>query len=263
MNPANNPLESGFTVFPDAEYTIRQSLARESLKSKARQKKQDEEDARLRNANNSAIVRISMVNASNPTQPPPISPINKTPSISDIVKERQRNIRPRYDPQTGKGVMYGRGYNLTETSKKNRHYLCEGKYYVELHKLKENVLSVKYSSTDAHLTTVKIQTITDDVKTLIEDVLKDKYNERLFQQLNANDKRVFKRFVKGVKIDIPINDDLDRQFHKDYQILKGEFESGNDSPEVRKALKKYVLEGLAENRINKHESYFLLYQLSL
>ena len=203
-----------------------------------------------------------MVDA-NPTQPPPISPINKTLPISEVVKERTRIVRSRYDPQTGKGVMYGRGYNLSETSKKNRHYIGDGKYYVELHKLKENLLSVKYSSTDAHLTTVKIQSISNDVKTLIEDVLKDKYNERLFQQLNPNDKRVFKRFVKGVKIDIPISDDLDRQFQKDYQILKGEFESGNDSPEIRKALKKYVLEGLAENRINKHESYFLLYQLSL
>ena len=125
------------------------------------------------------------------------------------------------------------------------------------------MLSVKYSSTDAHLTTVKVQMISDDVKTLIEDVLKEKYNERLFQQLNPNDKRVFKRFVKGVKLDIPINDDLEKQFQKDYQVLKGQFESGNDSPEIKNALKRFVLEGLAENRINKNEAHFLLYQLSL
>ena len=168
-----------------------------------------------------------------------------------------------YDPQTGTGVIYGRGYNLSEKSKKNRHYLNDNKFYIELHKLKENVLSVKYSSTDAHLTTVKVQNISDDIKNIIEDVLKNKYNERLYRQLNPNDKRVFKRFIKGIKLDISLDDDLDKQFHKDYQILKGQFESGNTSPEIKNALKRYVIEGLAENRINKNEAHFLLYQLSL
>ena len=93
--------------------------------------------------------------------------------------------------------------------------------------------------------------------------LNDKYNERLFTQLNPNDKRVFKRFVKGIKLDISINDDTEKEFQKNYQILKGEFQSGNDSPEIKNALKKYILEGLAENKINKNECHFLLYQLSL
>ena len=82
--------------------------------------------------------------------------------------------------------------------------------------------------------------------------------------MNPNDKRVFKRFIKGIKLDsISLDDNLDIQFHKDYQILKGQFESGNTSPEIKNALKKYVIEGLAENRINRNEAHFLLYQLSL
>ena len=188
-----------------------------------------------------------------------------------------RTLKPRklYEPETGKSftkpkktgkgmIMYGRGYNLTERSKKNRHYLNDNRFYIELHKLEENVLSVKYSSTDGHIPTVKVQTISDDMKNIIQDVLQNKYNERLFQQLNPNDKRVFKRFIKGVKLDsISLNDDLDKQFHKDYQILKGQFESGNTSPEIKNALKRYVIEGLAENRISKNEAHFLLYQLSL
>ena len=93
--------------------------------------------------------------------------------------------------------------------------------------------------------------------------MKNKYNERLYRQLNPHDKRVFKRFIKGIKLDISLDDDLDKQFHKDYQILKGQFESGNTSPEIKNALKRYVIEGLAENRINKNEAHFLLYQLSL
>jgi len=301
-DPDNNPLETGSSndLFENAELAVRQSVLREKMKSKARQRQQDREDARLMNENTSAptTAGVGSVDYANPTLTPTISPLqdrilyganpptpqqlfqslaSPTPQefFQDLLDQpspavarrsgRSRNPKPTYDPQTGKGVMYGRGYKLTETSKKNRHYIAgsNGKFYIELHKLKENVLSVKYSSTDAHLTTVKVQMISDDVKTLIEDVLKEKYNERLFQQLNPNDKRVFKRFVKGVKLDIPINDDLEKQFQKDYQVLKGQFESGNDSPEIKNALKRFVLEGLAENRINKNEAHFLLYQLSL
>jgi hypothetical protein len=70
--------------------------------------------------------------------------------------------------------------------------------------------------------------------------------------------------VKALHLDhIPIQDDLDAQFQKEYEILLGEFNSGNDSPEVKKSLKRYVVEGLNEGKLNRHQAYFLLYQLSL
>ena len=262
-----------------AEEILRRDLVNKVKNIEARNLLATRNDDFLNNANYSAPTTISRTLTPNPTSPPPISPINKmTPermatildrSLEKTSKKRSssRFIKPKrlYDPQTGKGMMiYGRGYNLSEKSKKNRHYVNDDKFYIELHKLKENILSVKYASNDAHLTTVKVQNISDDIKNIIEDVLKNKYNERIFQQLNPNDKRVFKRFVKGVKLDsISFDDDLDKQFHKDYQILKGQFDSGNTSPEIKNALKRYVIEGLAENRINKNEAHFLLYQLSL
>ena len=275
--------------YESAEDVLKRDLLNKVKIIEARNILTTKNDDSLNNANSSAPTTISRTVTPNQTLAPPISPIEKmkTTEMMTILKkslEKSSNKRfpsrlpkPRilYEPETGKSftkpkktgkgmIMYGRGYNLTEKSKKNRHYLNDNKFYIELHKLKENILSVKYSSTDAHLTTVKVQNISDDIKNIIEDVLKNKYNERLFQQLNPNDKRVFKRFIKGVKLDsISLDDDLDKQFHKDYQILKGQFESGNTSPEIKNALKRYVIEGLAENRINKNEAHFLLYQLSL
>ena len=262
-----------------AEEILRRDLVNKVKNIEERNLLSTRNDDLLNNANYSAPTIISRTLTPNPTSPPPISPINKmTPERMSTILDRSlektskkrsssRFIKPKrlYDPQTGKGMMiYGRGYNLSEKSKKNRHYLNDDKFYVELHKLKENILSVKYASNDAPLTTIRVQNISNDLKDIIEDVLKNKYNERIFQQLNPNDKRVFKRFIKGVKIDsISFDDDLDKQFHKDYQILKGQFESGNTSPEIKNALKRYVIEGLAENRINKNEAHFLLYQLSL
>ena len=259
-----------------AEEILKRDLVNKVKNIEARNILTTKNDDSLNNANYSAPTTVFRSITLNQTLTPRISPkekstermitiLNKSLEKGFNKRSSSRSFKPKrlYDPETGTDVIYGRGYNLSEKSKKNRHYLNDNKFYIELHKLKDNILSVKYSSTDAHLTTVKVQNISDDIKNIIEDVLKNKYNERLYRQLNPNDKRVFKRFIKGIKLDISLDDDLDKQFHKDYQILKGQFESGNTSAEIKNALKRYVIEGLAENRINKNEAHFLLYQLSL
>jgi hypothetical protein len=177
-----------------AEEILRRDLVNKSKIIEARNTLATRNDDFLNNAN-SAPISISRIVTPDPTSPSPISPIDKmTPermatildrSLKKSSKKRSssRFIKPKklYDPTTGTDVIYGRGYNLSEKSKKNRHYLNDDKFYIELHKLKDNILSVKYSSNDAHLTTVKVQNISDDIKNIIEDVLKNKYNERIFQ----------------------------------------------------------------------------------
>ena len=46
-------------------------------------------------------------------------------------------------------------------------------------------------------------------------------------------------------------------------MLLGEYQSGNDSPQVKKELKKYIVEALQENKIPKSQAMLLLYELSL
>lgn len=52
---------------------------------------------------------------------------------------------------SGTAVRYGRG--ATQRTSTSRHYL--GNYYVDLNKLKENVLCVRYAKTDAQVATNK------------------------------------------------------------------------------------------------------------
>ena len=165
-------------------------------------------------------------------------------------------------------VRYGCGISPLENvvvskhrASTNRHYI-NGKY-IDLNKLKDNILCAKYANNDAHLPTVKVQKITDDVKDIIVDIMADKYSKKLFDKLSSDDKRIIKRLVLALKLDINIDDDADIQFNKTYQILKGEFISGNDSPLVISQLKKYVVEGMNENKIPRRECFQILYQLSL
>jgi len=160
-----------------------------------------------------------------------------------------------------KKVIYGRGCSLK--SQQNRHSF--GIYYLDKKKLNENILTVKYTKTDSPIQKLRTQKISNELKEIINDVITNKFNNRIYNGLNETDKRLFNRFIETVKLtdSIPIDNTLDDNFQKNYQVLIGEFQSGNNSPEIKDALKRFVVEGLGMGIINRSESLFLLYQLSL
>ena len=263
---------------------IRNAIAQSRVNNRLKQRF----DERLSIADDAAPTRVGtnqgILNAVlNPTIPEnlTISPAN-TPRIqqrftpgqnvsrSAIYKKsyRARQTNPKYNDDEfesnvkGKGaVISGRGLKMQKKTLENREYL--GNFYVEKNKLKDNILSVKYAKTEVPLSQLRPRSITTALRELIEDVLNDKYNERMYKMLPDDDKRVFKKFVKVLKLPIDTYDDLDKEYQKNYELLKGQFMSGNNSPEVKNALRKYIIEGMNEGKLNRGESMFLLYQLSL
>jgi hypothetical protein len=81
--------------------------------------------------------------------------------------------------------------------------------------------------------------------------------------LSSDERRVVHRFIKAVKLDISINDDEETEFQRQFEICRGEYLSGNNSPQIKATLKRYVLEALQENKIARNDAYNLLYSLSL
>ena len=130
-------------------------------------------------------------------------------------------------------------------------------------KLKDNLLSIKYSKNEAPHSQLRPRSISTALRGLIEDVIANNYNEKVYQMLEDDDKRTFKKIVKVLKLPIDTYDDLDKEYQKNYELLKGQFMSGNNSPEVKNALRKYIVEGMNEGKLNRSEAMFLLYQLSL
>jgi hypothetical protein len=163
-----------------------------------------------------------------------------------------------------KRIIRGRGYTKNEhkTVKPKRHYIGDT-YYADMNKLAGNILCVKYASNDANLPKLKVQSITEKTKELIHDILSDKFDERIFKLLTPDDKRAVKRFVKAVKLDIDINDGDEKEFQRQFEICRGEYMSGNNSPALKATLKKYVLEALQEAKIGRNDAYALLFELSL
>ena len=166
--------------------------------------------------------------------------------------------------RTAKRVIRGRGYTKHQhpTKKPRRHYINE-RFYVDLNKLEDVILVLKYASNDSSVPHLKTQQIGEKAKEIIEDILNDKFDERIYKLLTNEDKRLVRRFIKSTKLDIDINDDSQKEFQRQFEIVRGEFESGNNSPQIKSVLKQYVIEALRENKIARNEAYLLLYELSL
>jgi hypothetical protein len=64
---------------------------------------------------------------------------------------------------------------------------------------------VRYLKTGGFVPTVKSQHISNDVKSVIEDIINDKFEKRLYEKLQPDEKRLVKRLVGALKIDIDVN----------------------------------------------------------
>ena len=268
------------------EFEDLRTITEEAMRNvEARMRRQQQEDALLANSNDSAPIFAGTnqgilnqeINPSTP-QNTTISPLNTPLSNEELRRQQMEQFRPTSSPiqpsrlrrstrvrnqqrQTGTGLISGRGLKMRDSTIQNRHYI--GNFYIEKNKLKDNLLSIKYSKNEAPHTQLRPRSISAALRGLIEDVIANNYNEKVYNMLEDDDKRTFKKIVKVLKLPIDIYDNLDEEYQKNYELLKGQFLSGNNSPEVKAALRKYIVEGMNEGKLNRSESMFLLYQLSL
>ena len=75
-----------------------------------------------------------------------------------------------------KNRFFGRG--LTDDRK-----FEIGKFYIDLGKLHNNILNVKYTSCRGSVPNIKVERISDDVNDVILDIIGNKYNSKLFDKL--------------------------------------------------------------------------------
>ena len=172
----------------------------------------------------------------------------------------------------GKGlknrIIYGKGYTSSDEDeqpvRKNTvlKKVINGKY-IDLNKLKNNILTVRYVKTGGFIPTVKSQHISNDVKSIIEDLISDKFEKRLFEKLQPDEKRLVKRLVAALKIDIDVNTKEDDEYRKQFEIILGEFQAGNTSPAIKNKLKQYVAESMQSGFLTRRECWQLLYELTI
>jgi hypothetical protein len=156
----------------------------------------------------------------------------------------------------------GRGMPILprNTSKKT---LNDGKFTLDLDKLKRNILSVTYSSCRAVIPSLKKEHVSNDVKNMILDIIDEKYNANLFNKMKQDDQRIVSNFVRVLKIpDIDMSE-FDAGYQLHYEVLLGQLNSGQNNPTIKKELKEYILRAITEGLIPRSQGLTKLFELSL
>ena len=123
------------------------------------------------------------------------------------------------------------------------------KFTIDVEKLKRNILNVKYTSCRGSVPNMKIERISEDVKSVLLDILQNKYNSKLFDKLLSDDQRIVSNFVRTLKIKNIDMDNFDKKYQHEYEVLLGEVNCGNSNEKVKMQLKKYILRGISEGLI--------------
>jgi hypothetical protein len=151
-----------------------------------------------------------------------------------------------------------------EVSSGKKMYLNNGKFVINLEKLRKNILHVYYSSSRASIPQLKRESISNDVKNILLDILGGRWNEHLFNKLtNPDDQRLISTFVRVLKIDGISMKEFDKAFQDHFDILKGEKMAGNSNEKVKQEYKQYIVRGMAEGIIPRTQGLNMIFSMSL
>ena len=163
--------------------------------------------------------------------------------------------------KTRRKKVVGRGATSLQMSPK-RYVDINDKYCVDMQMLEsQNILKVKYLSNRFCLPHFSPIDVSNDLRDVVIDTINGQFNQRLYDKLSIIDKRLFGRFVNSVHIQLqlPPVDDVD--FQSRFEIVQGEIESGNDSPEVKREYKRLLTLAYHEKIISHRKLLELLIQI--
>jgi hypothetical protein len=144
-----------------------------------------------------------------------------------------------------------------------KYPLPNEKLTIDLARLKrDNVIAIKYKTNKNCPPSLKVQHVSQSCSDIILDIVKNKYDKRFFKLLSPIEKKLVEDFVLLAKYNIEVDSELSKDFRENYDILYGEFMSGNDNKEIKSKLKQYILYGMKTGKLRKSEGMQILVQMS-
>jgi len=200
----------------------------------------------------------------------PQRPIQTAPVFPPSYSTQGRGIRTMSFWKNNRKVGMGIGNSQEEISKtRYRHF---GRYVIDLHHLPMNKFMLKTKTLQPVMNYPK-KDVSPTFSNLIFDLLETQtLNKRLFNELDEQEKNYFVDISRRSHIDTLlgigksfINEDKrDKQneFMKQFEIVKSEFIAGNNSPEILKELKQYLLKFVKDKAITTREANELLFEIT-
>ena len=178
-----------------------------------------------------------------------------TESIKDSKKIEGNGVNRR--------KIFGRGVEPKLSRNPDKKTFDNGKFTIDLEKLRRNILSVTYSSCRAIIPSLKKEHVSNDVKNIITDIIDGNYNANLFNKIQQDDQRIISNFVRTMKIpDIDMTE-FDKGYQLHFEVLQGQMNSGQNNPVIKRELKEYYLRAISEGLISRSSGYSKLIELSL
>ena len=81
--------------------------------------------------------------------------------------------------------------------------------------------------------------------------------------METSEKRLIKRFITALKIDIDISSKEEDEYRQQFDILLGQLRAGNTNPDIKNKLKQYVVESMNSGMLTRREAFQLLYELTI
>ena len=170
--------------------------------------------------------------------------------------------------KSGNGFKKGYGFKLKKNKSKPLKFgngisdenFIKGHLFVELSKLNNNILCIKYVSTKNKRLDLAI---TDNTKIIILELLLKKFNIEHYEKLNEKEKKTisyFNHLFKLVDVKLLIDDPIEALYTK-FNILRGEINASNDNPAIKTSLKETAFELHKYKKINSSQLRNLIFEL--
>jgi hypothetical protein len=134
------------------------------------------------------------------------------------------------------------------------------KYFIDTHKLNNNVLEVRYNK-NRHLTNVKTQVIGNGVKNIIHSIINnDDMNQKDYHVLTQQEKHLI-RTILNMLDKSHLLSNADEEFNERFQILLSEYNAGNNSEKLRNQIKQYILHAMKLNMIGRQAGQQMIIEI--
>jgi len=136
------------------------------------------------------------------------------------------------------------------------------KFFIDMKHLMDNgKLTIKYKSTKQ---IKKTDYINNDTREVVLDIIHNRFNKKIFNNLKDDEKIIIENFIYIMGFDdLNITRNHVEDLYNEFQILKGSIEAGNNSEDVKRALKHKIIKLVELKRLSSIKGMTLMYELSL
>ena len=158
--------------------------------------------------------------------------------------------------------MIGAGAGEVLENRKQPRYVQLNKYMVNMDELEyKNIIVLKYVRNRNIHSKYKQKQVSDEVKSiLMELLLKETFNHKAYEKLTNLDKIVIYDFLNACHVDVGLLS-IEEDKQKVYDTLLGEYQSGNNNPQIIAELRSIIVNAIENREIEVQKGLVMLTEL--